>query len=140
MSDIMAAIAVFILSVSMSSVTFLMVLWNELSSSGVTPVPFTSSVNPAKRSKKRLQPLMLWLDHGADFSKSPMNISYKRMVSAPYSLMISSGLTTFPRDLDIFSPFSPKIMPCEVRLAYGSGQERTPISYKNFAQKREYKR
>ena len=28
----------------------------------------------------------------------------------------SSGLTTFPLDLDIFSPFSPRIMPCEVRF------------------------
>ena len=30
--------------------------------------------------------------------------------------MISSGLTTLPRDLDIFSPFSPRIMPWLVRF------------------------
>ena len=57
------------------------------------------------------------LDQGAAFSKSPMNISYRRMVSAPYSFTMSSGLTTLPRDLLIFSPFSPKIMPWLVRLA-----------------------
>ena len=57
------------------------------------------------------------LDQGAAFSKSPMNISYNRMVSAPYSLTMSSGFTTLPRDLLIFSPFSPRIMPWLVRLA-----------------------
>ena len=41
--------------------------------------------------------------HGAAFSKSPMNISYRRSVSAPYSLTTSSGLTTLPRDLDILT-------------------------------------
>ena len=31
-----------------------------------------------------------------------------------------AGLTTLPRDLLIFSPFSPRIMPWLVRFAYGS--------------------
>ena len=45
-----------------------------------------------------------------------MNISYRRKASAPSSSMMSSGLMTFPRDLDIFSPFSPRIMPWLVRF------------------------
>ena len=35
----------------------------------------------------------------------------------PYWATISLGLTTLPRDLDIFSPPSPRIMPWLVRLA-----------------------
>ena len=83
---------------------------------------------------------MLLLDHGAAFSKSPMNISYRRSVSAPNSRTISSGLTTFPRDLDIFSPFSPKIMPWLVRFLYGSFVGTRPISYRNLCQNRLYSR
>ena len=67
-----------------------------------------------------------------------MNISYVRSVSAPYSFTMSSGLTTFPLDFDIFSPFSPRIIPCDVLFWYGSGVGTTPWSYKNLCQKREY--
>ena len=38
-------------------------------------------------------------------------------VSAPNSLITSSGLTTFPLDLLIFSPSEPNINPCAVRFA-----------------------
>ena len=50
------------------------------------------SCNAQIRSKNRLHPRMLEVLHGAAFSKSPTNISYRRSVSAPYSLMTSSGL------------------------------------------------
>src|SRR3989344_2342967 len=53
---------------------------------------------------------------------------------------MSSGLITFPRDLDILTPPSPKIIPCEVRFMYGSFVGTSFKSYKNLCQKREYKR
>ena len=43
--------------------------------------------------------------------RGPMNISYRRRESAPYSRTMSSGLTTLPRDLDIFWPSSPRMRP-----------------------------
>ena len=43
--------------------------------------------------------------HGFVASSGPMNISYMRSVSAPYSFTMSSGLMTLPRDLLIFSLF-----------------------------------
>ena len=123
---------------SMSSPTFLIALWNALSSSlEYSSLSLRISCSAQTLSKKRLQPLMEEVDHGALFSKSPMNISYKRMVSAPYSRTMSSGLTTLPRDLLIFSPFSPRIMPWLVRFAYGSGLLTMPMSYRNLCQKRE---
>ena len=68
------------------------------------------------RSRNRLQPFTALSDQAAAFSKSPMNMIYIRMVSAPYWATTSLGLTTFPRDLDIFSPPSPRIIPWLVRL------------------------
>ncbi len=41
--------------------------------------------------------------HGLGSSNSPMNISYRRITSAPYSAITSSGLTPFIFDLAIFS-------------------------------------
>src|SRR6516162_4803234 len=41
--------------------------------------------------------------HGFVASSGPMNISYSRRLSAPYSLTTSSGLMTLPRALDILS-------------------------------------
>ena len=55
---------------------------------------------------------------GAAFSKSPMNISYRRSVSAPYSFTTSSGLTTLPRDLLILTMGCSAISPyCSTRWA-----------------------
>ena len=68
------------------------------------------------RSRKRLQPLTALSLQAAAFSKSPMNMIYSRMVSAPYWATTSLGLMTLPRLLDIFSPPSPRIMPWEVRF------------------------
>ena len=97
----------------MSSPTFLMVRWTSASSAGRTPSPSTRlSASAQMRSKKRLQPLMEEVFQGAAFSKSPMNISYRRSVSAPYSFTTSSGLTTLPRDFDILTMGCSAISPC----------------------------
>ena len=68
------------------------------------------------RSKNRLEPFTASVDQMAACSKSPTNMIYRRMVSAPYWATMSLGFTTFPRDLDIFSPPSPRSMPWLVRL------------------------
>jgi hypothetical protein len=53
-----------------------------------------------------------------------MNISYRRIASAPYSVTMSSGLTTLPRLLDIFSPSEPRIIPwLGLGLGLGLGLE-----------------
>ena len=39
--------------------------------------------------------------HGLTASSGPMNISYSRKLSAPYSATITSGLITLPRAFDI---------------------------------------
>ena len=38
------------------------------------------------------------VDQGREASSGPMNISYKRSESAPYSSQILSGFTTLPSD------------------------------------------
>ena len=49
---------------------------------------------------------------GLDTSSGPMNISYSRRVSAPYSRTTSLGFTTNSgKRLPILMPFSPRIMP-----------------------------
>ena len=114
----MAAMAVFIFSSSMSCVTFLMVLWTMdsfLAEMDISSVAMSCRLK--QRSRKRLLPLTASLLQLTAFSKSPMNMMCRRMVSAPYCATMSLGFTTFPRDLDIFSPPSPKIMPWLVRLA-----------------------
>ena len=80
----MAAMAVLNFMASMSSATFLMVLWTAAS---LAFVYSRLSEQPSARfqtlSKKRLQPLTAWSDHTAACSKSPMNMTYRRRVSAP---------------------------------------------------------
>jgi len=82
---IMDAMAVFIFSSSISSVTFLMVLWmiasflSEMAGSSVQ-----LSARFQTRSRKRFEPLTASLDQVTAFSKSPMNMMCRRMVSAPY--------------------------------------------------------
>ena len=115
---IMAAMAVFIFRVSISSVTFLMVLWRMASLAGVkSSLSAAVSARFQTLSKKRLEPFTASVDHVAACSKSPTNMIYRRMVSAPYCATMSLGFTTLPRDLDIFSPPSPRIMPWLVRFA-----------------------
>src|SRR5690606_38242140 len=107
---------------SISSVTFLMVLCNDLyisavGSSLVTINPLSSAYKRHNFFKKPNTPVIPAVFQGLACSKGPKNISYKRNVSAPYSLQISSGFTTLYFDLDIFStsrptmyfPFSSKI-------------------------------
>ena len=71
-------------------------------------------------------------------SNGPINISYKRNVSAPYWRTTSSGLTTFPFDLDIFSLPSPRIIPWLNNFWNGSLLGTTPKSYNTLYQKRAY--
>ena len=56
-------------------------------------------------------PAKPFVDQAKPSSRGPANISNSLNESAPYSSMTSSGLTTLPRDLDIFSPFEPRIIP-----------------------------
>ena len=78
--------AVFIFSSSISLVTFLMVLWTAASFFWEISwlVRGQLSIRFQQRSRKRLQPLTASSDQVAAFSKSPMNMIYRRMVSAPY--------------------------------------------------------
>src|SRR5690606_9690028 len=107
---------------SMSSVTFLMVLCNDLyisavGSSLVTINPLSSAYKRHSFLRKPNTPVIPAVFQGFACSNGPKNISYKRKVSAPYSLQISSGFTTLYLDFDIFStsrptmyfPFSSKI-------------------------------
>src|SRR6476620_4471790 len=97
---------------SMSSVTFLMVLCNDLymsavGSSFVMFKPLSSKYKRHSFFKKPYTPVIPAVFQGLACSKGPKNISYKRNVSAPYSLQISSGLTTLYFDFDIFSTSRP---------------------------------
>src|SRR5690554_1369649 len=85
-----------------------MVLCNDLyisfvGSSSVTTTPLSSAYNLQSFFKKPKTPVIPAVFQGFACSNGPKNISYKRKVSAPYSLAISSGLTTLNFDFDIFS-------------------------------------
>ena len=95
-----------------SSPTFLMVLCKvfKLSFDGslsVTIKPWSSKYKRQSFLRKPKTPVIPAVFHGLACSSGPRNISYKRSVSAPYSLQISSGLTTLYFDLDIFSTSRP---------------------------------
>ena len=76
--------AVFILSSSMSCVTLRMVLWMMASFFSLSASESEAmSMRFQQRSRKRLEPLTASSDQVATFSKSPMNMIYRRMVSAP---------------------------------------------------------
>ena len=69
---------------SMSSDTFLMARWTASSFSAETSAPsFSFSLRFHTRSRNFLQPRTDSSDQVAVFSKSPMNMIYRRMVSAP---------------------------------------------------------
>src|SRR3970040_888477 len=107
---------------SISSATFLMVLCNDfkLSFVGVsllTIKPFSSKYKRHNFLRNPKTPEIPAVFQGFACSNGPKNISYKRKVSAPYSLQISSRVTTLYLDFDIFSisretiylPFSSQI-------------------------------
>ena len=80
----MAAMAVLNFMASISSATFLMVLWMPASFSFVySRLSEQLSARFHTLSRNRLQPLTAWSDHTAACSKSPMNMVYSRRVSAP---------------------------------------------------------
>src|SRR5699024_2951586 len=80
------------------------------------------------RSKNRLAPSSPFSLHAMEASSGPMNISYRRKVSAPCEYTISSGFTTFPLDLLIFSLPSPRIIPWLYSFWNGSLVGTSPIS------------
>ena len=81
---IRAAMAVFIFRSSMSAVTFLMVLWIRASFfSEISSLSWARSIRFQQRSRNRLEPFTASLDQVTAFSKSPMNMMCRRMVSAP---------------------------------------------------------
>src|SRR5574343_576130 len=97
---------------SISSVTFLMVLCSDLyisavGSSFVIFKPLSSKYKRHNFFKKPETPVIPAVFQGFACSNGPKNISYKRKVSAPYSLQMSSGLTTLYFDFDIFSTSRP---------------------------------
>jgi hypothetical protein len=71
-------------------------------------------------SKNLTTPVKLLVFHGLESVNPPINISYNLKASTPYSLTTSSGLTTFPKDLDIFSPLAPNTIPWLINFINGS--------------------
>ncbi len=53
------------------------------------------------------------MSHGRETSSGPIDISYRRSVSAPYSSAISSGATAFFRDLPILPASRLTGSPCQ---------------------------
>ena len=132
---IIAEIAVLKCKFSKSSVTFLTIMWYDFSSSLVSSstiegftLPSSSIISLQTRSRKRRDPSTPFVVQAIDASSGPMNISYSLNVSAPCVWLISSGLTTLPLDLDIFSLPSPKIIPWLNSFWNGSFVGTTPIS------------
>mmetsp|Transcript_29056 Transcript_29056/g.49658 ORF Transcript_29056/g.49658 Transcript_29056/m.49658 type:complete len:288 (-) Transcript_29056:531-1394(-) len=138
---IICEIAVLKESASTSALTFWIVLC--ISRSVSTPISAPSATLDARvctRFWKRTTPEICSVCHGLTASSGPMNISYSRIASAPYVWTMSSGLTTLPRDLDIFSPSSPRIIPWCTSFLNGSAHSTRPRSYSTLCQKRAYSR
>lgn len=86
-------------NVDISEAAFLMVLCNDfklsfVGSSLFTIRPLSSKYNLHNFLRKPNTPEIPAVFQGFACSNGPKNISYKRRVSAPYSLQISSGVTT----------------------------------------------
>src|SRR5690606_2151112 len=76
-------------------------------SSSVTFKPLSSKYNRHNFFRNPKTPVIPAVFQGLACSSGPKNISYKRKVSAPYSLQMSSGFTTLKNDFDIFSTSRP---------------------------------
>ena len=81
----------------------------------------SSTISRHARSRKPRTPTTPAVLQGFTASSGPMNISNSRSESAPNSRTTSSGFTTLPRAFDIFSPFSPRIIPWFTSFWNGSG-------------------
>src|SRR3989338_5617605 len=90
-----------------------------------------------RRFKNLKAPSIPRSSHSNSVSGGAANRINNLNVSAPYLLMMESGSTIFPRDLDITSA-SFKTMPCVSRLLNGSSNSIIPRSLKNLVKKREY--
>ena len=89
-----------------------MVLCNDfklslVGTSSVTIIVCSSKYKRHSFFKNPKTPEIPAVFQGFACSNGPKNISYKRKVSAPYSLQISSGDTTLYLDFDIFSTSRP---------------------------------
>mmetsp|Transcript_20064 Transcript_20064/g.31617 ORF Transcript_20064/g.31617 Transcript_20064/m.31617 type:complete len:206 (-) Transcript_20064:2349-2966(-) len=120
-STIICAMAVLKLSASTSSVTFLMVLCMSTVVSSSISSASSRRARLYTRSRNRTTPATWEVCQGLVASRGPMNISYRRRASAPDSCTTSSGLTTFPRLLLIFSLSLPRIIPWCTSFWKGSG-------------------
>src|SRR3989339_209100 len=121
----------------MSSPTFLIVLCKVVSRFlliGASTDNF--SCNTQTLSKNLRTPTTPLVLQAHDCSNGPINISYKRIASAPNSPTTSSGLTTLFQRLLILRPSSARIKPTLRNFVNGSGLFTTPMSYKNLCQKR----
>ena len=65
----------------------------------------SSTTRRHRRCRKRCEPTTARVSQGRERSSGPIDISYTRRVSAPYSSYMSSGATAFFSDLPIF-PYS----------------------------------
>eukprot|EP00982_Pelagococcus_subviridis_P002037 15753-Pelagococcus_subviridis.AAC.2 len=101
-NSIIAAMAVLNRIPSVSSVTFATHLLISFScASSADSSEMSPSNSRCARARNREHPSTPFVCHTLVSRRGPMNISYRRSESAPYASTISSGLTTFPRDLDI---------------------------------------
>ena len=85
--------------------------------------PSWSTNRRQSRSKKRRAPGTSRGFHGLESDRGPMNISYRRKVSTPYSSQTTSGLTTFLRDLLILATTCSRGVPSAVRVALFPSKE-----------------
>ena len=142
-SSMSLAMAVLKEKVFRSWSTALMVLWSTrftVLSSSVLPtegssaqILFTSLSTLSRYLATDLIPPSF---HGPPSTYANPNPRYILKASEPYLEIYSSGDTTLPLDLLIFSPSGPRIVPWCVRERNGSSKERYPISRKAFTKKR----
>ena len=83
-----------------------------------------STYNLQILSRNFFVPSIPVMSQGLAASIGPINISYNLKASAPYSFTMSCGAIPFPKDLDIFLPWSSTINPCVKTCLYGA----TPLT------------
>src|SRR3989344_953829 len=83
------------------------------------------------RAKNLVIPVIPWSRKSPPWSNGAKNARYTRITSTPNFLIYSSGLTIFPRDLDIFAP-SLVIKPCARNFLKGSSKFISPQFLNTF--------
>ena len=82
-------------------------------------VSFQWSTSRQTRARNRKLPSRPASLHSISFSGGATNITYRRSASAPYFVIIASGSTTLPLDLDMTAP-SFSTIPCVSSCVNGS--------------------